>query len=153
MCLATPFAIHCLQWTAWQHKHAASGLATFYLSSKTREDNNNNCSEATKPVYSHQHTHTQLHTPANSCCCRQKRLSLLLLLLLLSSHIEHDRRTSTSFVQPSYDHSHETRTASPAQSATNCCCCRLPVGKLHACVSCAFSLRFKTRVFLKTKNS
>lgn len=88
MCLATPFAIHCLQWTAWQHKHAASCLATFYLSSKTREDNNNNCSEATKPVYSHQHTHTHNYTPPPTavvadkngyhcccCCCCCRRIS------------------------------------------------------------------------------
>lgn len=124
---------------AWQHSISAAKKQKTTTTTAAKQQN----------PFAHSNAHTQQHTPTNSCCCRQKRLSLL--LLLLSSHIEHDRRTSTSFVQPSYDHSHEARTASPAQSATNCCCCRLPVGILHACVSCAFSLPFKTRVFFKNK--
>lgn len=141
--------MHC---TALQHEHVASCLATFHLSSKTREDNNNNnCSNMYKLVCSQQQTHTHNNTPPPTavaadkngyhcccCCCRCRRISNM---------IDEHRQASYDCATIIHTRRAQLRPLSrqPTVAVVGCQWAH------YACDSCAFSVRFKTRDFFKNK--
>lgn len=142
LCLAIPL-IHCLHYTAWQHEHVASCLATFIWAAKQQLQ---------------QHAQTRLLTATNTHPRQQLLLQTktVITVVVVAAAVFAYRTWSTNI-----DKLRMTVLRSFTRGAHSFACSvgnqllLLSVAKWAscACVPYAFFVRFKTRVFQKQKTA